>query len=133
MRRHSTVLVAVGVLALGSAGTGNAYASPASPPGCPTAEIFATDNTAIITAPEDPRLRTRLRRFDREVREIIRTHGAKPGSSTLLDGVFWSEDLKQTTYERSREFDVNRVGPEGLHHIADVIRKQYHQESVLTF
>lgn len=130
-QQHFGILVAVGVLALGSAGT--AHAGPTAGPGCPAAEIFATDNTAIITDPEDPRLRTRLHRFDREVRDIIRTHGARPGSSTLLDGVFWSGDLKQTTYERSREFDVNRVGPEGLRHIADVIRKEYRQESVLTF
>lgn len=133
-QRYLRVLVAVGVLTLGSAGTGSAHASPASPRGCPaTAEIFATDNTAIITDPADPRLRTRLHRFDHEVRGIIRAHGAKPGSSTLLDGVFWSDELKQTTYERSREFEVNRVDPAGLRHIADVIRKQYHQESVLTF
>ncbi|MCX5301042.1 hypothetical protein OG898_32030 [Streptomyces sp. NBC_00193] len=133
-QQHLRVLVAVGVLTLGSAGTGSAHASPASPPGCPAvAEVFATDNTAIITDPADPRLRTRLHRFDHEVRGIIRAHGAKPGSSTLLDGVFWSDELKQTTYERSREFEVNRVDPAGLRHIADVIRKQYHQESVLTF
>ncbi|MFI5860047.1 hypothetical protein [Streptomyces sp. NPDC051546] len=133
-QQYVRVLVAVGVLALGSAGTGTAHASPAPPRGCPaTAEIFATDNTAVITDPADPRLQTRLNRFDREVRGIIRSHGAKPGSSTLLDGVFWSGELQQTTYERSREFDVDRVGAEGLHHIADVIRKQYHQESVLTF
>ncbi|MFD6885583.1 hypothetical protein [Streptomyces sp. NPDC059957] len=133
-QRYVRVLVAVGVLALGSAGTGTAQAGPASPRDCPaTAEIFATDNTAIITDPADPRLRTRLHRFEQEVRGIIRSHGAKPGPSTLLDGVFWSGELKQTTYERSREFDVDRVGPEGLRHIADVIRKQYHQESVLTF
>ncbi|MFD5141871.1 hypothetical protein [Streptomyces sp. NPDC058401] len=133
-QRYARVLVAIGVLALGSAGTGTAHASPAPPRGCPsTAEIFATNNTAVITDPADPRLQTRLDRFDREVRGIIRSHGAKPGSSTLLDGVFWSDELKQTTYERSREFDVNRVGPEGLRHIADVIRKEYHQESVLTF
>ncbi|MFC9294202.1 hypothetical protein ACFTWH_05345 [Streptomyces sp. NPDC057011] len=131
-KQHLRVLVAVGVLALGSAGTGTAQASSASSPGCP-AQIFATNNTAVITDPADPRLKTRLTRFDHEVRDIIRTHGAKPGSSTLLDGVFWSGELKQTTYERSREFDVNRVGPEGLRHIADVVRKQYHQESVLTF
>ncbi len=39
----------------------------------------------------------------------------------------------ETTYERSREFDVGHVGAAGLHHIADVIRKRYHQGSVLTF
>ncbi|MCX5195486.1 hypothetical protein OOK31_16505 [Streptomyces sp. NBC_00249] len=126
------VLVTVGVLTLGSVGAGSAQASPGKPD-CPTAEIFATDNTAIITDPADPRLTTRLTRFDHEVRSIIRTHGAKAEGSTLLDGVFWSGELQQTTYERSREFDVSRVGREGLHHIADVIRKRYDQESVLTF
>ncbi|MEU9304814.1 hypothetical protein [Streptomyces sp. NPDC048269] len=127
------ILVAVGVLALGSVGAGGtAEAGPASP-GCPTAQIFATNNTAIITDPADPRLRTRLTRFDHEVRQIIHANGARPGASTLLDGVFWSGDLKQTTYERSREFAVDRVGRDGLHHIAGVIAKQYDQESVLTF
>ncbi|OIJ90335.1 hypothetical protein BIV23_40870 [Streptomyces monashensis] len=117
---------------LGVAGAGSAQASPARH-GCPAGEVFATNNTAIITDPADPRLRTRLTRFDHEVRGIIHAHGARPGASTLLDGVFWSGDLKQATYERSREFDVNRVGRDGLHHIAGVIAKQYHQESVLTF
>ncbi|WP_234318157.1 hypothetical protein [Streptomyces sp. NRRL S-244] len=28
---------------------------------------------------------------------------------------------------------VHKVGADGLHHIADGVRKQYHQESVLTF
>ncbi|MFE9634618.1 hypothetical protein [Streptomyces sp. NPDC006463] len=127
------VLVAVGVLALGSVGAeGVAQAAP-SYPDCPAAQIFATDNTAIITDPADPRLQTRLMRFDHEVRKIIHANGARPGASTLLDGVFWSDDLKQPTYERSREFEVNKAGRDGLHHIAGVIAKQYHQESVLTF
>ncbi|MFI6003386.1 hypothetical protein ACIA98_23725 [Streptomyces sp. NPDC051366] len=132
MKQRLGVLVAVGVLALGAAGTGTAQASPDTH-GCPAGEIFATNNTAVITDPDDARLRTRLTRFDHEVREIIRTNGARPAASALLDGVFWSGDLKQTTYERSREFDVDKVGADGLHHIADVIRKQYRQESVLTF
>ncbi|MFI6474948.1 hypothetical protein ACIBL5_32370 [Streptomyces sp. NPDC050516] len=132
MKQRLRVLVAVGVLTLGVAGAGTAQAATAAP-GCPTAEIFATNNTAIITDPADPRLRTQLTHFDHEVRGIVRANGARPGASKLLDGVFWSGDLKQTTYERSREFDVNRVGRDGLHHIAGVIAKQYHQESVLTF
>ncbi|KOU47700.1 hypothetical protein [Streptomyces sp. WM6378] len=132
MKQRLRVLVAVGALTLGVAGAGTAQAATAAP-GCPTAEIFATNNTAIITDPADPRLRTQLTRFDHEVRGIVRANGARPGASKLLDGVFWSGDLKQTTYERSREFDVNRVGRDGLHHIAGVIAKQYHQESVLTF
>ncbi|MEU2741289.1 hypothetical protein ABZ656_39690 [Streptomyces sp. NPDC007095] len=131
-RRQSHVLATVAALALGVAGAESARAIPAAR-GCPTAEIFATDNTAIITDPADSRLKTRLTRFDHEVRKIIHANGARPGSSILLDGVFWSGDLRKATYERSREFDVNQVGRDGLHHIADVIAKQYHQESVLTF
>ncbi|MEW1638441.1 hypothetical protein AB0469_30840 [Streptomyces sp. NPDC093801] len=131
------VLVVAGVLVLGPAGAGTAQASPApsaaAAAACPDGEVFATDNTAVITDPADPRLKTRLTRFDREVRGIVHANGALTARSTLLDGVFWSEEQKQTTYERSREFDVDRVDREGLHHIAGVIAKQYHQESVLTF
>ncbi|PKV89282.1 hypothetical protein [Streptomyces sp. TLI_146] len=137
MNRRLGTLAAVGALTLGATGAGTAAASAPSSTGSghttATAEIFATDNTATITDPADPRLKARLVRFDHEVREVIRTQGAKAGRSTLLDGVFWSSDLKQATYERSREFDVNHVSAAGLHHIADVIRKQYKQESVLTF
>ncbi|WP_369148227.1 hypothetical protein [Streptomyces sp. R44] len=123
---------AVAALLLGVVGAPSAYASHDAQD-CPAAEIFATDNTAIITDPDDPRLNARLTRFGHEVRQIIRAHGARPGDSELLNGVFWSEELKQATYERSREFDVERVGRDGLHHIAGVIAKQYHQEAVLTF
>lgn len=130
--RQLRVLITVSALTLGVAGAGGAPASAADH-GCPAGEVFATNNTAIITDPADPRLRTRLTRFDHEVRGIIHANGARPGASELLDGIFWSGDLKQATYERSREFDINRVGRDGLHHIAGVIAKQYHQESVLTF
>ncbi|MFE4307706.1 hypothetical protein [Streptomyces sp. NPDC056891] len=119
-------------LLLGITGAQSTHASPVDQD-CPAAEIFATDNTAVITDPDDPRLRTRLTRFDHEVRAIIRAHGARPAASTLLDGVFWSEAGQQATYERSREFDVNRVGRDGLNHIAGVIAKEYDQEAVLTF
>ncbi|OAR23052.1 hypothetical protein A8W25_26380 [Streptomyces sp. ERV7] len=135
MNRRLGTLAAVGALTFGVTGAGTAAASVPFPAGhtTATAEIFATNNTATITDPADPRLKTRLTRFDHEVRNIIRTQGAKAGRSTLLDGVFWSSDLKKATYERSREFDVNHVSAAGLHHIADVIRKEYKQESVLTF
>ncbi|MFD3660013.1 hypothetical protein ACFWVF_05315 [Streptomyces sp. NPDC058659] len=132
-RKHRVLTTAVAALMLGIAGTPSTYASPGEERCRTTAELFATDNTAIITDPEDPRLDTRLTRFGHEVRAVIRAHGARPGASELLDGVFWSTDLKQATYERSREFDVNRVGRDGLHHIAGVIAKQYDQEAVLTF
>ncbi|MFF1508687.1 hypothetical protein [Streptomyces sp. NPDC058326] len=130
--RLRLLAAAVAALVLGLTGAESTYATPTDP-GCPAAEIFATDNTAIITDPDDPRLSTRLTRFDHEVRAIIRAHGARPRSSTLLDGVFWSEELRQATYERSRAFDVERVGRDGLRHLAGVIAKEYDQEAVLTF
>ncbi|WP_369374046.1 hypothetical protein [Streptomyces sp. cg36] len=136
MNRRFGILFAAGTLTVAATATGTATATASHAGGshaAVTAEIFATDNTAVITDPDDARLKESLRRFDREVREIVQANGARTGRSTLLDGVFWSSDLKQTTYERSREFDVNHVSADGLHHIADVIRKQYKQESVLTF
>ncbi|MFJ9825173.1 hypothetical protein ACIRSU_12445 [Streptomyces sp. NPDC101160] len=132
VRRRLRVLVTLCALTLGLADAGSAQARPVERD-CPAGEVFATNNTAIITDPADPRLRTRLTRFDREVRGIIQANGARPGASQLLDGVFWSDDLEQATYERTREFDVHRVGRDGLHHIAGVIAKQYRQEAVLTF
>lgn len=131
MTSRAVIALVVLTAPMGVAGTASAVGPPAA--GHVRAQIFATNNTAVISDPGDPRLRTRLVRFGREVRGIIRANGAEAGRSTLLDGVFWSDDLEQTTYERSREFDVGRVGPAGLRHIADVVRKTYHQESVLTF
>lgn len=129
MRRRLVIpLVAMLVAFLATA-----MVRPADAARPPQAEIFATNNTAIITDPADPRLNTRLVRFARQVRRIIRDNGARPRGSTLLNGVFWSTDLRQTTYERSREFDVDRTDPIELHHIAELIRKQFDQESVLTF
>ncbi|KOV79124.1 hypothetical protein [Nocardia sp. NRRL S-836] len=124
MRR---LLVAVtSVLAI-SISTGTAAGTP-----LPFPEIFATNNTAIITDPADPRLRDRLIGFDREVRGIVLANGGITTRSTLLDGVFWSSDLQQTTFERSRKFDVSLTA-EGLRHTAATIGKRFRQESVLTF
>ncbi|MFL9679914.1 MULTISPECIES: hypothetical protein [Streptomyces] len=136
MRGRLSAAVLVTALTLSLSGVAHAGEDAPGPDRgtCPSeAEIFATDNTAIITDPDDPRLRTRLVRFGHEVRRIIRAHGAESGASTLLEGVFWSSDLQRATYERSREFEVDRVGRDGLHHIAGVIAKRYRQESVLTF
>jgi Ca2+-binding RTX toxin-like protein len=95
------------------------------------AEIFATNNTAVITDPADPRLRDRLKGFAREVERIIDDGGARPRGSELLDGVFASGET--TTFERSRVFDVDRLDDDELHTIADTIRARFSQQSVLTF
>ena len=99
----------------------------------PDAEIFATNNTAVITDPADPRLDDRLGRFARVVKRIVREGGAKPRGSELLDGVFFSSDFGTTTFERSRRFDVDRLDDGELQEIAETIGTRFHQESVLTF
>jgi hypothetical protein len=135
MTRRPVLAVLTIAVALGTGLAPVATAAPATAGRhrLPTAEIFATNNTATITDPDDPRLRTRLIGFGARVETIIATHGAVPGCSTPLNGVFWSDDLKAATYERSREFDVNGVNAQSLHDLAEVIRKQFDQESVLTF
>ncbi|WP_405783575.1 hypothetical protein [Streptomyces sp. NBC_00859] len=132
MQRHVRILVMVSALMLGVAGAASAQSDSVAR-NCPAAEIFATDNTAIITDPDDSRLTRHLTRFDHEVHGIIRSNGATSGVSSLLDGVFWSAGRQQVTYERSRAFDVRNISRGGLHHVADLIAKQYDQESVLTF
>jgi hypothetical protein len=99
----------------------------------PDAQIFATNNTAVITDPADPRLRDPLKGFAREVERIVAKGGGSPRGSQLLDGVFFSSDLGTTTFERSREFDVDHVADDELHAIADTVRDRFDQESVLTF
>jgi hypothetical protein len=99
----------------------------------PDAEILATNNTAVITDPADPRLDDELRGFERKVEHIIRRGGGDPEGSQLLDGVFFSSELGTTTFERSRDFDVDDVTPNELREIADTVRRRFGQQSVLTF
>jgi hypothetical protein len=99
----------------------------------PDAEILATNNTAVITDPADPRLDDELRGFERNVERIIRHGGGDPEGSRLLDGVFFSSDLGTTTLERSRDFDVDDVTQGELREIADTVRTRFGQQSVLTF
>ena len=121
-------LAALAALAL--APTATAAAHDGHPP---DAEIFATNNTAVITDPADPRLDDPLKAFAREVERIVERGGGTPRDSQLLDGVFFSSDLGTTTFERSRAFDVDHVAEDELHGIADGIRARFQQQSVLTF
>ncbi len=105
MRRRLSTLIALAAV------TSAYVAAPATAHDRdPDAEIFATNNTRVITDPADPALQDRLRRFRAEVKRIIREGGADPGRSRLLDGVFFSSDFGTTTFERLRGFDVERVG-----------------------
>jgi Ca2+-binding RTX toxin-like protein len=76
------------------------------------AEIFATNNTAVITDPADPRLDDPLVGFERDVSRLIEAGGGRVRSSDLLDGVFASDGT--TTFERSRVFAVDGVEPDAV-------------------
>jgi hypothetical protein len=102
-------------------------------PSPPRAELFATTNTAVITDADDPRLRDRLELFELQVDATILANAAVPTGSTLIDGVSWSAGRHQLTYERSREFHLSCVDESELHSIADQVRQQFLQGSVLTF
>ncbi|RKQ84929.1 hypothetical protein C8N24_6560 [Solirubrobacter pauli] len=122
MRIHKPVVAALVVLGVGAPG---AHAHDA--------EIFATNNTAVITDPADPRLDDPLIAFEREAGRLIEQGGGRVRGSDLLDGVFFDASASTTTFERSRVFAVDGVEPDELHTIADRIRARFDQQSVLTF
>jgi len=85
---------------------------------CHPAELFAADNT-------DPL-------FEIQADVTIALNGATVTGSTPLDGVYWSNELRQSGYERSREFHL--CGADGSSHTAaEALRRQFNQEAVLTF
>ncbi len=118
-------------IALAALAATAALAAPAA--AAPDAELFATNNTSVITDPADPRLDVRLERFAQRVERIIERGGGTPRGSRLLDGVFFSEDIGFTTFERSRSFDVDRVDTDELREIAEDVGARFRQRSVLTF
>jgi hypothetical protein len=89
------------------------------PTGDPRAELFATDNT-------DPLL-------ELQADATIASNGAAVTGSTPVDGVFWSTGLQQASFERSREFHLCGADAPTLHAVAEALRRQFNQESVLTF
>ena len=95
--------------------------------------MFATSNTTMIADPDDPRLHDRLEPFASQVYGTIRANAALPVGSDVMDGVFWSEDLQQMTFESSRQFHLACVDEGELTRIAEVVAGQFGQESVLTF
>lgn len=99
----------------------------------PQAEMFATNNTSTIADPADPRLQDRLEPFASQVDGTILANTALPVGSELMDGVFWSDDLQQLTFESSRDFRIACVDDDELTRIAEAVAQQFGQESVLTF
>ena len=136
MKTHFSPPQVIPALAAAAVVTALALAAPVGAHAArpvPDAEIFATNNTAVITDPDDPRLDDRLGRFARVVTRIVREGGGAPRGSELLDGVFFSSDSGTTTFERSRRFDVDRVDDDELQEIAEAIGTRFRQQSVLTF
>ncbi|MEV6430058.1 hypothetical protein [Nocardia sp. NPDC051463] len=136
----SRAMAVVAALFVASGLVGGAGSVQAAPTACaagnplrPTAELFATDNTATITDPDDQRLGTQLDGFELAVDAMAVQNFGLPLGSTLVSGVFWSEQRQQVAYERSREFHLACVDAADLHRIADQVRTRFHQESVLTF
>jgi hypothetical protein len=100
-------------------GTRGAIISARADP-CRSGEIFATDGS------DDPL-------FELQADATITLHGATVTGSTPLDGVFWSDERQQPSYERSREFHLCGTDEPTLHTVAQALRTQFHQQAVLTF
>jgi hypothetical protein len=86
---------------------------------CQPAEFFVTDNA-------DPL-------FEPRADVTIAQGGIAVTGSTPLDGVYWSTALQRITAERSREFHLCGAGEPALHLVAEELRRQFDQESVLSF
>jgi hypothetical protein len=107
-----SVLVGLMVLFCG------AFPAPSEAAPCQQAELFAADNA-------DPL-------FEMQADVTLALSGAAVTGSTPLDGVYWSNSLQRSTYERSREFHL--CGATGSSRTAaEALRRQFNQEAVLTF
>ncbi|MEE3062855.1 MAG: hypothetical protein VYA67_02670 [Actinomycetota bacterium] len=85
---------------------------------CQPAEFFAADNG-------DPL-------FEEQVDVTIVLNGVTVTGSTPLDGVYWSAAQQRITREHAHEFHLCGTEP-ALHTAAEAVRRQFNQESVLSF
>ena len=127
------LLVGMGCAAAAPQGHAGLDDCAAGDPLTPQAEMFATSNTTTIADPDDPRVDDRLEPFASQVYGTIRANAALPVGSDVMDGVFWSEELQQLTFEPSREFHLACADESELTRIAELVAGQFGQESVLTF
>jgi hypothetical protein len=97
-------------------------AASAEGPACRPAELIASDNTA-----DD------LGLFEIQADITLTLNDTAVTGSTLIDGVFWSDQLQQTISEQSREFHLCALDEPALHTAAAALRSQFSQEAVLTF
>lgn len=117
--RKTTSVLAAALLFCGLLGPGTAPPATGGGPACRLAELFATDNTTDG--------------FELPAVATIALTGTVVTGSTLVDGVFWSNERQQIGYERSREFHLCVVDAPTLHNAAEALHRQFNQEAVLTF
>ena len=137
MKRRAAMVIAFLLVGMGAAASvtqGHATVDDCAPgdPLTPKAEMFATNNTETIADP-DSRLQDRLEPFASQVDGTILANSALPVGSDRMQGVFWSEDLQRLTFESSRQFHLACVGEAELTRTAEMVARQFDQESVLTF
>ena len=129
-RRTIPVLAALLVLCGGVGAATPARGDVAAcQPGDPRAELFTTDNTD----PHVSQVQDGLQLFEIQADVTIALNGPAVTGSTLVDGVFWSNELQQASYQRSREFHLCGADEPTLHTAAEALRRQFNQESVLSF
>ncbi|MEC4762417.1 hypothetical protein VT930_04735 [Mycobacterium sherrisii] len=86
---------------------------------CHPAELFVADTA-------DPL-------FELQADATIVRSGVAVTGSTALDGIWWSDARRQLSFERSREFHLCSTDPSTLHRAGEALRRQFDQESVLSF
>ncbi|UFS97113.1 hypothetical protein [Nocardia huaxiensis] len=130
----AAVVTLAGALLVGASGSATAYGPYSCAPDNilqPTAELFGTWNRDTITDPADPRLNDPLTQFELEVNLTAAMELGLTVHSEPIDGVFWSEQSQQITYEPARRFELACTGQDNLCWIADDLRVRYSQEAVL--
>jgi hypothetical protein len=129
------VLAVIAFFGLVSPAAANAVGNDCAPnnPLASQAEMFATNSTEEIDNPSDARLGDRLDQFESQVNGVIFRNGAIPVGSELVNGIFWSDDRNETTYEPSRDFHIACVDDRDMTQIAKEVAAQFNQESVLVF
>lgn len=125
---HRTALVLVWLLIAGGTAvvSGSANAAPDS---CHPAELFASDDRADRASPDPGELRL----FEIQADTTLALNQAPATDSVLLDGVFWSDEMRQITIERSRQFTLCVADKPTLHAAAEALSRQFNQQAVLTF
>lgn len=86
---------------------------------CRPAELFVADDGSPL--------------FELQADVTIALNGAAVTGSTPLDGAFWSDELQQVTFELARQFHLCVVDESALHTAAEALRRQFNQQTVLTF